>query len=136
MSKRLTSLLKRLLHRLLTKIAGILLYVMLGYQFCQNCFIQSGADMKAEPDASYSIFTHIAIAVAVLFRSVIVVLEKRNAMNQLDYVKKLQEKQQAQAGNYYGLKSHQQAIGDEIELAPGSGTNKRKHYEYAFLNFN
>lgn len=146
MSKRLTTLLKRLLHRLLTKIASVLLYVTLGYQFCQNCFVESSASVRASHD-SYGVFVHVAIALSVLFRSVVVVLEKRNSMNKLDYVKRLQRKQlllgeaaaatakTARPGDslfYAGLRGQQQSTVDEIELAPSRDTfvnPNRKLYE-------
>lgn len=123
----------------MTKIASILLYVTLGYQFCQNCFIESTANTRVPTD-SYAVFMHVAIALAVLFRSVIVVLEKRHSMNKLDYVKRLQRKQMLlndpSAGELLlgggGIKGHhQQPPVDEIELAPSRtfSNPSHKHYE-------
>lgn len=136
--------------RLLTKIASVLLYFTLGYQFCQNSFIQPIARTPAPTD-SFTIVIHVAIACAVVFRSVIVVLEKRNSMNKLDYVKRLQRKQMlllndpndASGPLLFGKGGqHSSSTGgadgvDEIELAPSirtPGNNNRKHYEYAYEN--
>lgn len=62
--RKLTSLLKRLLVKLLTKFASILLNFFFGYQFCQNCFVQQGASYND----SFTIFTHVFICVCVLVR--------------------------------------------------------------------
>lgn len=141
-----------LLSRLLTKIASVLLYFTLGYQFCQNSFIQPIARTPAPTD-SFTIVIHVAIACAVVFRSVIVILEKRNSMNKLDYVKRLQRKQMlllndpndASGPLLFGKGGQHSATGadgvDEIELAPSirtpgfSNNNNRKHYEYGLSNF-
>lgn len=89
-SKKVVYLLKRLLNRLLTKLASILLNFFIGYQFCQNCFIQQPDEIKND---AYSIFIHIFILSCVLFRSGIYILSKKNSMNQLNHLKKLQQKQ-------------------------------------------
>ena len=87
-SKKLCSLLKRLLTRLFTKLATILLSFVYGYQFCQNCFIQQQQSIDA-----FTVFTHIFIGVCVCARSLIALASKRNAMNQLAHLRKLQQKQ-------------------------------------------
>jgi hypothetical protein len=123
----------------LTKIASILLYVTLGYHFCQNCFIESSSlrttKVTGSDDSPYSIVTHVVIFIAVLFRSIVVILEKRNAMNRLDYVKRLQRKHMMLLNENDGGGYKQQSAVDEIELAPASRTGgvisntKGKHYE-------
>jgi hypothetical protein len=89
-NKKLTSLLKRLLNRLFTKLTSILLNLFFGYQFCQNCFIENGEQISKSP---FSIFTHIFISLCVIFRCAIVLVNKKNSINQLNNLKKLQHEQ-------------------------------------------
>lgn len=89
-NKKLTSLVKRVLVRLLTKFATILLNTFFGYQFCQNCFIQQWNETYND---AFTIFTHIFIFVCVVYRCLVVFLLKKNSMNKLDHLKKLQQKQ-------------------------------------------
>lgn len=87
--RKITSLLKRLIAKLMTKFASILLNLYFGYQFCQNCFIQH---MSSYTD-SFTIFTHIFICFCVLFRCGIILMSKKNSMNKLNHLKKLEQKQ-------------------------------------------
>lgn len=89
-NKRFANILKRLLHKLMTKFATILLYFLFGYQFCQNCFIQQ---TEADIRDGYTIFVHIFILVCVTGRILIVFLTKKYSMNQINYLKELQQKQ-------------------------------------------
>jgi hypothetical protein len=88
-NKKLSSLLKRILNRLFTKLASILLNFFFGYQFCQNCFIQQPNELND----GYSIFIHIFIMICVVFRCFIIFLNKKNSKNQLNHLNKLQQKQ-------------------------------------------
>ncbi len=89
-NKKFSALVKRVLVRLLTKFASILLNLFFGYQFCQNCFIQQYSESYMD---AYTIFTHIFIFVCVMFRCLISLLNKKNSMNKLIHLKKLQQKQ-------------------------------------------
>ena len=89
-NKKFSALIKRVLVRLLTKFASILLNLFFGYQFCQNCFIQQYNESYMD---AYTIFTHIFIFVCVMFRCLVILLNKKNSMNKLIHLKKLQQKQ-------------------------------------------
>ena len=86
--RKLSSLLKRLLVLLLTKFASILLHLHFGYQFCQNCFIQ-----HKQPYNAFAVFTHTFIALSVLLRCLVMFMSKKNSMNKLNHLKKLEQKQ-------------------------------------------
>ncbi|CAF0816190.1 unnamed protein product [Brachionus calyciflorus] len=88
-NKKLKSLIKRLLNRLFTKIASIMLNCMYGYQFCQNCFIEEPRQLVQE---KYNIFVHFFILFSVLVRCLIYLCHKKNSMNYINNLKKLQDK--------------------------------------------
>jgi hypothetical protein len=86
--RKLTSLLKRLLVKLLTKFASILLNFFFGYQFCQNCFVQQASSYND----SLTIFTHVFIDLCVLVRFGVMLLQKKSSQNKLAQLKKLEQK--------------------------------------------
>ncbi len=88
-NKKLSTLLKRILNRLFTKLASILLNFFFGYQFCQNCFVQQAN----EPSDPYTVFIHMFIMTCVLFRCFCIFLNKKNSSQQSSQLKKLQQKQ-------------------------------------------
>ena len=88
-SKKLYSIFKKILNRLFTKLASIILNFLFGYQFCQNCFIEKPNQIAQD---SYSIFIHFFIFICVLFRCIIGFLKKKYSINFGKNLKKLQEK--------------------------------------------
>lgn len=87
--KKLYSILKKIINRIFTKIASIILNFMFGYQFCQNCFIENPNQIAKD---SYSIFIHFFIFFSALLRCLIGVFKKKNSINFGKNLKKLQEK--------------------------------------------
>lgn len=87
--KKLYSVFKKILNRLFTKLASIILNFLFGYQFCQNCFIEQPNQIAKD---SYSLFIHFFIFACVLSRCTIGLLKKKYAINFGKNLKKLQEK--------------------------------------------
>jgi len=88
--RKLAVLLKRLLVKCITKSAAVLLKLFYGYQFAQNVFIQQ---TDSYSDSPLTVFIHLFICLCVLFRCGIVFMSKKNSLNKLEHLRKLEQKQ-------------------------------------------
>ena len=94
--RKLASLLKRLLLKCITKSAALLLNLFYGYQFAQNVFIHQIIETDSSTHYTnnpFTLFIHLFIFACGLFRCTIIFASKKNSLNKMEHLRKLEQKQ-------------------------------------------